>query len=215
VGFKAFCLRGFDVMAYLDTQLSKQGMRIVADNIPVETEPPASVAAAVAESGNNQMGRLLNDEKIKLINAICQFPATALWLLNAHGPSALAAGHDEESTLESELASALADIKKQFHALADKALTEAPHSLDRQNLVMALQVFPFSFHDLTKLVDIMVYAYKVRGLCYQAHPHKPLHNADLILKRLEGLSRRSGDIASQWPEIMSVYDEQFLGVFFL
>ena len=123
--------------------------------------------------------------------------------------NAYTAEQDDEATLESELTTALADIKKYFHSLSRKALTDASYAVDKQNLVTALQLFPFSFHDLTKLVDVIVYAYKFRGLCYQP-THSGENNSDLILKRLEGLSRRSSINASKWSDILLAYDEQFL-----
>ncbi|MDD1613572.1 MAG: RNA polymerase sigma factor RpoD/SigA [Methylococcaceae bacterium] len=202
-------------MAYLNTQLSKQELKIVVDNVPGETEQPASRVADVtecAENSNFQIARKLKDEKSRLINALSQFPVTALWLLNEYEQKAYAAEQDDEATLESELTTALADIKKQFHSLSRKTLTDASYAADKQNLETALQLFPFSFHDLTKLVDIIVYAYKFRGLCYQS-THSGENNSDLILKRLEGLSRRSSINASKWSNLLSAYDEQFLFLF--
>ena len=199
-------------MAYIDTQLSKQGMRIVADNIPVEAELPASPvndATAYAEHSNFKIARQLKDEKTRLIDALAQFPVTALWLLNTYEHNAGTAESDDDATSESELTTVLAEIKKQFHFLADKRIGDACYTLDKQNLAAALQLFPFSFHDLTKLVDVIVYAYKLRGLCYQA-THSAEYNPDLMLKRLEGLSRRSSINASLWPDIVLDYDEQFL-----
>ena len=144
-----------------------------------------------AENSNFQIARKLKDEKSRLINALSQFPVTALWLLNEYEQKAYTAEQDDETTLESELTTALADIKKYFHSLSRKTLTDASYAVEKQNLVTALQLFPFSFHDLTKLVDVIVYAYKFRGLCYQPTTHSGENNPDLILKRLEGLSRHS------------------------
>ena len=53
-------------MAYLDTLLSKQEMRIVADNIPIITNQTAcndSDAKECAENSNFQIARQLKDEK--------------------------------------------------------------------------------------------------------------------------------------------------------
>ena len=180
-------------MAYLDIQLSKQEIRIVAENIPIETDQPAgNVDDAInvddeikfAENSNFQIARHLKDGKSRLINALSQFPVTALWLLKEYEQKAYTAEQDDEATLESELTTALADIKKQFYSLSRKVITDASYIVDKQNLVTALQLFPFSFHDLTKLVDVIVYAYKFRGLCYQSSTHRAENNADLILKRL-------------------------------
>jgi len=200
-------------MAYLDIQFSKQEMGIVVDNIPIETEQASSNVNNVtdsAENNNFQIARMLKDEKSRLINALSQFTFTALWLLNEYEQKAYTAEQDDEATLESELTTALADIKKYFHSLSRKVSTEASYAVNKQNLVTALQLFPFSFHDLTKLVDVIVYAYKFRGLCYQAGKHSGKNNGDLIIKRLEGLSRRSSVNTSKWPDILLAYDEQFL-----
>jgi len=200
-------------MAYLDIQLSKQELGVVVDTIPVETEQPAGSikdATENAENGNFQIARKLKDEKSRLINALSQFPVTALWLLNEYEQKSYTVEQDEEATLESELTTALANIKKYFHSLSRKTLTDASFAVDKQNLLTALQLFPFSFHDLTKLVDVIVYAYKIRGLCYQSSAQKTQKNADLILKRLEGLSRRSSINAPNWSEILLAYDMQFL-----
>ncbi len=199
-------------MAFLNTQLSKQELKIVDDNVSGETEQLASRVVDVtecAENSNFQLARKLKDEKSRLIYALSQFPVTALWLLNEYEQKAYGAASDDEVTLESELTTVLADIKKYFHCLSCKALTDASYTVDKNNLVTVLQLFPFSFNDLIKLVDLIVYAHKFRGLCYQ-----PLHgienNSDLILKRLEGLSRRSCNKVSKWSDILLAYDEQFL-----
>jgi RNA polymerase primary sigma factor len=199
-------------MAYLDMLLSKQEVRVVADNIPIITSQPAcndNDGAECAENSNFQIARQLKDEKSRLINALSQFPVTALWLLNEYKHNRCIAEQDDEATLESELAAALSDIRKYFYLLSHKALTDVSYTVDKQNLATALQLFPFSFHDLIKLVDVIVYAYKFRGLCYQP-PHSGGSNSNLILKRLEGLSRHSSIKASRWPDISLAYDEQFL-----
>jgi len=200
-------------MAYLDIQFSKQEMGIVVDNIPIQTEQPASNvndATDNTENCNFQIARKLKDEKLRLINALSQFPVTALWLLNEYEQKAYTIEQDDETTLESELLTSLTDIKKYFHSLSRKVLTDASYALEKQNLVTALQLFPFSFHDLTKLVDVIVYGYKLRGLCYQPTTHSGVSNPDLILKRLEGLSRHSSINVSKWSDILLAYDEQFL-----
>ncbi len=68
-------------MAYLDIQFSKQEMGIVVDNIPIETEQPASNvndATDSAENSNFQIARKLKDEKFKIVvgvlNAILHDP---------------------------------------------------------------------------------------------------------------------------------------------
>ena len=107
-------------MAYLDIQLSKQEMGIVVDNIPIETEQPASNvndATDSAENSNFQIARKLKDEKSRLINALSQFPVTALWLLNEYEQKAYTAEQDDEATLESELTNRFNRYKKIFSFL--------------------------------------------------------------------------------------------------
>lgn len=200
-------------MAYLDTQLSKQEMGIIVDTISTEMEKSVTttpVQTDGSENKNSQIARQLKDEKQKLINALAQFPATASWLLGEYEQQTGSAEQDDENALASELTTALGDIKKQFYTLSNKTLTDSSYELDRQNLIIALQLFPYSFHDLNKLTDLIVYAYKVRGLCYQAGTHGKGNKTDLVVKRLEGLSRRSNTIASNWTNVVSNYDEQFL-----
>jgi len=195
-------------MAYLNTQLSKQEMGIVVDNISFE--PEQSLSSINAENSNFQIARKLKDEKSRLINALSQFPVAALWLLNEYEQNCYTAEQTEEAALETELTTALADIRKYFNFLSRKTSKDASFAVGKQNLVTALQLFPFSFHDLTKLVDVIVYAFKFRGLCFQPNSQRAENNSDLILDRLEGSSRRSSINASRWSEIVLDYDEQFL-----
>jgi RNA polymerase primary sigma factor len=199
-------------MAYLSTQLSKQELGIGAKNIPVEIEQSESSMTAstdFVENGNFHIARKLKDEKSRLINLLSQFPVTALWLVNEYEQKSDATESDDEAAAESELTTTLGDIKKYFYTLSGKTLTDTSYVVDKKNLVTALQAFPFSFNDLTKLVDIIVYAHKFRGLCYQS-THGIDNHSDLILKRLEGLSRRSANKSSKWSDILLAYDEQFL-----
>ena len=199
-------------MAYLNTELSRQKMGVVVDNIPPATEQRASIDNEVpqhVENSNFQIARHLKDEKTRLINALSNLPVTALWLLNEYEQKSYKIESDEEAMLESELETALAEIKKQFHKLSGKAVTDASYGVDKQKLMTALQLFPFSFFDLTSLVDIIVYAYKLRGLCYQTTLCAD-NNPEVVIKRLEGLNRRSSNKVSKWTGILSNYDEQFL-----
>jgi len=64
------------------------------------------------ENSNFQIARLLKGEKTRLINALSQFPVTALWLLNEYEQNCYMAEQDDEAMQESELITTLADIKK-------------------------------------------------------------------------------------------------------
>jgi RNA polymerase primary sigma factor len=201
-------------MAYLNTQLSEQDSAVVVDNVSIADEHLASSvkeSAECSENSNFHIARLLNNEKSRLIYLLSQFPVTALWLLNEYKQNIRLDEQDDEAAQGSDLTGSLADINKYFHSLSSrKTLTDDSYAVDRQNLVTALQLFPFTFHDLTKLVDLIVYAYKFRGLCFQPAAHSGITNSGLILKRLEGLSRRSSINTLKWTEMLLEYDEQFL-----
>ena len=201
-------------MAYLNARLSKQELGVVVDSVPVEIEQPASSVNEVtdnAENSNFQIAHLLKEQKSKLINALSQFPVTALWLLNEYEQNCYLSEQDDETALSTELTSTLANIRKYYQILSRKDSDDVAYALDKQLLITALQLFPFTFRDLTKLVDIIVYAYKFRGLCYRLSAHGIENKQNLLMKRLEGLNGRSSINASKWSDILKAdYDEQFL-----
>ena len=201
-------------MAYLNARLSKQELGVVVDSVPVEIEQPASSVNEVtdnAENSNFQIAHLLKEQKSKLINALSQFPVTALWLFNEYEQNCYLSEQDDETALSTELTSTLANIRKYYQILSRKDSDDVAYALDKQLLITALQLFPFTFRDLTKLVDIIVYAYKFRGLCYRLSAHGIENKQNLLMKRLEGLNGRSSINASKWSDILKAdYDEQFL-----
>ena len=84
-------------MAYLTEYFSKQDAGVVNDkglyakvvvdqeiDLPVIAKSSRAVSADTPEHGNFQTARDLNDEKTSLINALCNFPVVALWLLNEY-----------------------------------------------------------------------------------------------------------------------------------
>lgn len=214
-------------MAYLNEHLSKQDLRIVVNNSAInatvtdEVESNVSGLQDSTENCNFRIARLLKEQKTRLVNALSQFPITALWLLNEYEQNCHTAEQDDEAALASDLTTALADIKKHYcfasQSLLRKGFSDTASQERRQNLIAALQSFPFSFEDLTKLVDVIVYAYKFRGFCYQPSNHKANNNSGLVLRRLEGLNRRSRLNASRLSyklfdlfKASDEYDEQFL-----
>ncbi|MDD2723649.1 MAG: RNA polymerase sigma factor RpoD/SigA [Methylovulum sp.] len=209
-------------MAYLTENLSRQEQGVVANsgNIDMATGQPASSvspAQVINEHGNFEIARKLNAEKFKLINGLSQFPVTALLVLNTHEKMADISEQDEEISLVSDLASALSDIKKGY-VEANKALlavgpNDPVYLQHKQNLVSALQAFPFSFEELKKITEVIVYAYKIRGLCYQPAQESNSKTADLIIKRLEGNKHRNRASVAKMMDLFKdrdVYDEQFL-----
>ncbi|MGZ8227766.1 MAG: sigma-70 family RNA polymerase sigma factor [Methylococcaceae bacterium] len=214
-------------MAYLTEYLSKQELTVVNNNAVKTNEKDTSVKSSVSESPdsaehcNFQVAAHLKDEKNKLINVLCQFPVTALWLFNEHEESCYRDDLDDEinNTSDSELATTLNTIKKNYlsasQLMSCKGLNDADYLQAKQDLVTALLQFPFSFDELTKLVDVIVYAYKFRGLCYQPANLKVNNKSDLIINRLEGFSRGNSLKASKLSELFksvdfNEVDEQFL-----
>jgi RNA polymerase primary sigma factor len=200
-------------MAYLNTQLLKQNLGFVVDNATIETELPVvsiSESTDYVENSNFHIASKLKDEKSKLISALSQFPVTALWLLNQYDQDCKSTEQDDETTLESELTTDLTDIKKHFQCLSSKSISDSAYATDKQNLVTALKLFPFSFNDLVKLVDVIVYAHKFRGFCFQTGNHIDKKQSHIILKRLEGVSRRNTIKDCNFSDMLLSYDEQFL-----
>lgn len=224
--FKMLCWRGMGEMAYLTEHLSRQERSATLNNkasAAFASPPPpgeaAPVQAATNEHRNLDIARRLNEERGKLINALSQFPVTALLLLNDNEKLAGNLDIDEESVLVSDLAAALADIKRLYQAakdaMAEQGQQSAAYIGHKENLALALQAFPYCFDTLKKIVEAIVYAYKLRGL-----GHLPAHqgndnDAPLLLKRLEGDSRHNRGNVSKMAHLfrsmdIDGYDRQFL-----
>ncbi|MGZ8191834.1 MAG: sigma-70 family RNA polymerase sigma factor [Methylococcaceae bacterium] len=212
-------------MAYLTERLSKQkvgmGVNSSALNEVVTDDPIGNISEPEdnAERCNFQIARNLKDEKTRLINALCQFPVTALWLLNEHEQSYDTTEQEDETALGSDLTAALAEIKKHYllanQVFSSKGLNDPVYLDNKQNLISALSLFPFSFEDLTKLVDVIVYANKFRDLCYQSANHQVNDKTNLVIKRLEGFNRRGSVNVAKLSDLLKAadfneYDGQFL-----
>ena len=103
-------------MAYLNTQLSKQDLMVV-DKATVSVESSIqndTVTENYVENSNFHIASKLKIEKSKLINALSQFPMTALWLLNQYEQRTDIVEQDEDLTVEAELTTDLKEIKKYF-----------------------------------------------------------------------------------------------------
>ncbi|HEY8036758.1 MAG TPA: RNA polymerase sigma factor RpoD/SigA [Methylobacter sp.] len=145
--------------------------------------------------------------KAKLINILSQFPATALWLLYRY----------EEDTHKTEhavlaLALKLAEIKNHYLlaslSFSGRVFNREAECDEKQRLAEALRAFPFSFEDLTVLVELIIYALKTRDICNQL----PQDHANPVAKRLGEPSRCSKLKLPDLIEAMraSQFDEQFL-----
>jgi RNA polymerase primary sigma factor len=146
---------------------------------------------------NFQIARELMIEKASLVEAVSQFPVSALWLLHIHEQQCNNAEtkRDEESDLISESTAALTDIKKCYMQAAQAALGNEPDCAERKSsLTEALKYFPFSFHDLTSLVDVIVDSYHSRKVSDNLL-HCAIHaDSDRLLKRWEEMKRRNNPV---------------------
>ncbi len=200
-------------MAYLNTQFSKQELTYVVDSVALPKSQPKlrnTESVELTENSNFYIASQLKDEKQKLISSIAQFPVTALWILRQYEQTENLSIQDEDGIIDAEITNELSAVRQCFDVLIDKYNVEASSGVIKQNLINALQEFPLTFSDLTKLVDLIVYAYKYRGLCYQPNAHHGHKKSDLIIKRLEGINRRNTVNQNKLSDLMLDYDEQFL-----
>jgi DNA-directed RNA polymerase sigma subunit (sigma70/sigma32) len=117
-------------------------------------ERPESPVFNTGES-NMLIARELKIRKAELVDALVCSLLTPLWLLNEYErqldkePQEL----DDEPKLSSELESSLAVIHQSY-----QRFIQGGADLRAQELQQVLQWFPFSFKDLTQLVDLHCYA---------------------------------------------------------
>lgn len=137
-----------------------------------------------AETSNFELARQLETAKFKLINALIQFPITALWLLYKYEKDSDSPEQEMAIRLTSELIDSLTNVKEHC------AIGDNENSNKKQLIIETLRTFAFSFEDLIELTDLIVYAFQIRGLCYQATNHQHQKNAGLITKRLKNLKRQ-------------------------
>jgi RNA polymerase sigma factor (sigma-70 family) len=122
------------------------------------------------ENRNLQLARQVEEQKTKLINDLSKFPVTALWLLNKYQQNQGKGEHGEEAVMLSEFDGFLKDIKKHYRRVSQfpgQAGCENAKANAERRLRFAIQQFPFGFDDLTKIIDVIVYAYKSRGGAFQ------------------------------------------------
>lgn len=206
-------MRGFSVMAYSNAQLSKQEVPFVVDTLTVsirQEKVRGSESVEIAENSNFYIASQLKEEKQKLINALAQFPVTALWLLRQYEQVDVNANQDQDFGVDNDSTNDLTGINQCFQVLVEKYAEEASVGVLKQNLISVINEFSFSFTDLTKIVDVIVYAYKYRGLCYQPNAQHGPKQSELILKRLERVNRRHTINHAKLTELMTSYEEQFL-----
>jgi RNA polymerase sigma factor (sigma-70 family) len=198
-------------MSYFNEPLLKQDLNTLAFDHGIETTKAAdndTKEFIYKENSNFQIANLLSIEKSSLIEALAQFPATALWLINKYTETDAITEQEEDlsTATESALSSSLQDIKKQFHDLSINTSIHSANKADKESLSLTLQLFPFSFHDLTELINIFAYSYKYREIYCQDSENKN----GIFLKRLETSNHHNTISANQWLASLTSYDEQFL-----
>jgi len=168
-------------------------------------------AKGSAEHWNFQMASNLEAGKVRLINILSQFPATALWLLHRYEADAC----KSEQTAEA-LTVVLAKIKNHYLlaslSFSGRGFNREAEADEKRCLTEALQAFLFSIEDLLVLTEFIIYAFTTRDDCYQSVSQNVKSHSDWIVKRLEGSSRRGKLNFPDMIEAMgaSQFDEQFL-----
>ena len=200
-------------MSYFNEPLLKQDLNTLAFDHGIETTKAVdndTKEFTHKDNSNFEIANLLSIEKTSLIEALAQFPATALWLINKYTETDTLTEQEEDIPIESTLSSTLIDIKKQFDDLSINTSTHSTNKAYKKNLSLTLQLFPFSFHDLTELINIFAYSYKYREIYCQSNVQDSKNKNNIFLKRLETSSHHNTISADQWLASLTTYDEQFL-----
>ena len=169
-----------------------------------------------AENRNLHLARQLEEQKSKLINMLAKFPVTALWVLSKYEQDSDNAGHDDDSVNSevSELDGFLKDIKKHYQSVSQSADAQYEDFScpAKQRLMCSVRQFPFAFEDLVKLVDVIGYGFKFRGISFNPNNFQDKKQSEIILKRLEGATRRgSPNLSEQFATMgLQQYEERFL-----
>jgi RNA polymerase primary sigma factor len=182
----------------------------------------ASTETDSIENRNLQLAKQQEEHKNKLITALSKFPVTALWVLNKYEQDASKDDQEDELNVTSEFSTFLNDIKKYYDevsrsvSISDNSINNEACINAKQRLNHAIQQFPFAFEDLVKLVDIIVYAFKFRGLSFDLNDCPDQLNtkkhSEAITKRLENPTRNGKtNMASQFRAMnLDQFDERFL-----
>jgi RNA polymerase primary sigma factor len=195
---------------------------VLNNNALIDNKPaPVNNATDSIENRNLQLAQKVEKHKTELVHALSVFPVTALWVLCKYEQAESKDEHDDETNASSDINQLLKDIKKHYQAVNPAfsvGSRNAEVSADaKQRLRIAVQQFPFGFEDLVRLVDIIAYAFKFRGISFkpqyspdQAHLAKK--HAAVVLKRLEGVARRGSPTLAQQFKAMDLhqYEERFL-----
>ncbi len=199
---------------------------VVASNNSLNKNKVASIKNDTdnIENRNLQLARQQEEHKTKLIGALSNFPVTALWVINKYEQTTGKDEQEDETIPSSEFDGFLKDIIKYYnvvsHTDSGKRNPKGDSANPMARLKIALQQFPFGFEDLVKLVDLIVYAFKYRGITLDFSVLSGLNHVDsgakkqieIILNRLEGATKRRNPNVGLQFEAMGLqgFDEQFL-----
>jgi len=200
-------------MSYFNEPLLKQDLNALVLNNGIEATKAADNEIkefSTKDNSNFEISQLLSIEKANLIEALAQFPATALWLINKYKEIDSYTEHEDELTNEPALSSNLIEIKNLFIELSNSPSIASNEKLGKKNLTLALQLFPFSFHDLTELINIFAYSYKYREIYCQSFSNDSKSKNNILLKRLESSNHHKPISTNQWLTSVASYDEDFL-----
>jgi RNA polymerase primary sigma factor len=156
---------------------------------------------------NFEIASNLESGKAKLINILSKFPVTALWLLHKYEADAYESEHADLA-----LTVTLSEIKNHYLlaslSFSGRGFNGEAECDEKQRLAEALREFPFSFEDLTVLVELVIYAFNARDIRDQLSQD----HSNLVAKRLGGPSRCNKLKLPDLIEVMraSQFDEQFL-----
>ncbi|MGR8980477.1 MAG: sigma-70 family RNA polymerase sigma factor [Gammaproteobacteria bacterium] len=208
-------------MASLNKETSRQDCAVIADCYDDKKnellDNPDSGDDAESDC-NCLIARELNKNKAHLVEVLSEFPVTALWLISRYKQQidAQEADGSDEEVVCCETRSELSELKKLYRQAGNASMRKDAHYAERKRkLTVALKQFAYSFQDLTRLVNIIVFAYKLRSLNFQTTPVDSKINSNLVMKRLEGFKHRDNLNSSQFLDTVKTnphacYDEQFL-----
>lgn len=190
---------------------------VVANNTSIHRKTSlTSKEVDSAENRNLQLARLVEEHKTQLINALSKFPVTALWVFSKYEQASDKDEQEDETNVPSEFKDFLKDIKKHYQSVSQSASgkTKNEYANAKRRLMFAVRQFPFAFEDLVKLVDIVTYAFRFRGISFKSDYSQGKKQSGIILKRLQGVgvARRGNPSLAERFKAMDLhqYEEQFL-----
>lgn len=211
-------------MATLNKQPSKQSSPVLADccdeNKDVLLDRSDNANDTRADC-NFKIASELNKNKSRLVEILSEFPVVALSLICHYEQQndcdqGVDLDAEDGDMMCAESKSDLSALNRFYLSASNAFSAKDPHYLEhKRKLTKVLKEFPYSFHDLTRLVNIIVFAYKLRNLNFQATAVDFKINSKLVMKRLEGFNHRDNLNSSRFLESIKAnpeafYDEHFL-----